>query len=167
MVHFQKLLELEQFNYRGSFLSPILRVPNLDCNMISMSKLTCDLNCVTKFYPNFCEFQAMDLGKVIGNVELVVDSICSKKVLHFIQRFLLEVMFFNLFSILCQFQMKMKLCNGIFVLVIQTLCILKSYFLISSTIEIPILIIVKSVNLPSKLDMYIQALRINLHIHFL
>ena len=49
--------------------SHVLHVPNLDCNLISISKLTCDLNCVTKFYPNLCEFQAMDLGKVIGNAD--------------------------------------------------------------------------------------------------
>ena len=51
-------------------LSPVLHVPNLDCNLISISKVTRDLNCVTKFYPNLCEFQAMDLRKVIGNAEL-------------------------------------------------------------------------------------------------
>ena len=37
-------------------LSPVLHVPNLDCNMISISKVTHDLNCVTKFYPNLGEF---------------------------------------------------------------------------------------------------------------
>ncbi|KAI3470144.1 hypothetical protein Pfo_026807, partial [Paulownia fortunei] len=47
-----------------------LYVPKLDCNLISISKFTRDLNCVTKFSPNLCEFQAVDLGKVIGSAEL-------------------------------------------------------------------------------------------------
>ena len=51
-------------------LSFALYDPKLDYNLLSISKLTRDLNCVTKFYPNFCEFQAVDSGKVIGSVEL-------------------------------------------------------------------------------------------------
>ena len=51
-------------------LSSVLYVPKLDCNLLSISKLTRDLNCVTKFYPNLCEFQAVDSGKVIGSAEL-------------------------------------------------------------------------------------------------
>ena len=50
--------------------SSVLYVPKLDCNLLCISKLTHDLNCVTKFYPNLCEFQAVDSGKVIGSAEL-------------------------------------------------------------------------------------------------
>ena len=46
-------------------LHSILLVPNLDCNLLSTSKLTKDLKCVTKFFPNHCEFQVMDLGMMI------------------------------------------------------------------------------------------------------
>ena len=57
-------------------LFPVLHVPNLDCNLISIRKLTHDLNCMTKFYLNLFEFQAMYSGKVIGMLSYVVDSIC-------------------------------------------------------------------------------------------
>ena len=51
-------------------LSSVLYVPKLDCNLLSISKLTRDLNCMTKFYSNFCDFQAADSGKVIGSAEM-------------------------------------------------------------------------------------------------
>ena len=51
-------------------LYPVLYVPKLDCNLLSISKLTRNLKCVTKFYSNFCDFQAMDLEKVIGSAEM-------------------------------------------------------------------------------------------------
>ena len=35
-------------------LNSVLFVPKLDCNLLSISKLTNDLNCVTKFLPNVC-----------------------------------------------------------------------------------------------------------------
>ena len=50
-------------------LRDVLYVPQLDCNLLSISKLTKDLNCVTKFLPCTCEFQALDSGKKIGNAE--------------------------------------------------------------------------------------------------
>ena len=31
-------------------LKYVLHVPNLDCNLLLISKLTCDLNCVAKFF---------------------------------------------------------------------------------------------------------------------
>ena len=33
----------------------VLHVPKL-CNLLSIHKVTKDLNCVTKFFPNHCEF---------------------------------------------------------------------------------------------------------------
>ena len=50
-------------------LKDVLYVPKLDCNLLSISKLTKDLNCVTKFHPYLCEFQALDSGKRIGNAK--------------------------------------------------------------------------------------------------
>ena len=47
-------------------LSNVLYVPKLNCNLMSISKLTSDLNCVSKFHLNLCEFQELGLGKVIG-----------------------------------------------------------------------------------------------------
>ena len=37
-------------------LDSILLVPNLDCNLLSISKLTYEKNYVTKFFPNHCVF---------------------------------------------------------------------------------------------------------------
>ena len=37
-------------------LNYVLLVPNLDSNLLSISKLTQELNYVTKFFPNSCEF---------------------------------------------------------------------------------------------------------------
>lgn len=54
----------------------------LTCDLIFISKLTRDLNCATKFYPNLCEFQVVDMGKESGTLIDLVDSICSKKVLR-------------------------------------------------------------------------------------
>ena len=48
----------------------VLLVPNLDCNLLSISKLTKYLKCVTKFFPNHYEFQIMDSGMMIGNAKM-------------------------------------------------------------------------------------------------
>ncbi|RVW82959.1 Retrovirus-related Pol polyprotein from transposon RE2 [Vitis vinifera] len=52
------------------YLDSVLHVPNLDCNLLSISKLARDLQCVTKFYPNSCVFQDLKSGKMIGSAEL-------------------------------------------------------------------------------------------------
>ena len=51
-------------------LNSVLLVPNLDCNLLSISKHTQELNCVTKFFPNLCEFQDLNSGKTIGNAKI-------------------------------------------------------------------------------------------------
>jgi len=50
-------------------LNSILLVPNLDCNLLSISKLTNDHNYLAKFSNNLCEFPDLDLGRIIGNTE--------------------------------------------------------------------------------------------------
>ena len=50
-------------------LESVLYVPKLDCNLLSISKITRDLKCVTKFFPNLCEFQILESGKTIANAE--------------------------------------------------------------------------------------------------
>ncbi|RVW83269.1 Retrovirus-related Pol polyprotein from transposon RE1 [Vitis vinifera] len=52
------------------YLDSILHVPNLDYNLLSISKLARDLQCVTKFYPNSCVFQDLKSRKMIGSAEL-------------------------------------------------------------------------------------------------
>ena len=47
-------------------LLSILHVPKLMCNLLSISKVTKDLNRVTKFFPNHYEFQEMEMRKMIG-----------------------------------------------------------------------------------------------------
>ena len=51
-------------------LRSMLYVPKLDCNLLSISRLAQDLNCVTKFLPHMCEFQALNSGKRIDNAEV-------------------------------------------------------------------------------------------------
>ena len=55
--------------YKDITLNDVLYVPKVDCNLLSISKITKDLRCVTKFYPHLCEFQALDSRKTIGNAE--------------------------------------------------------------------------------------------------
>ena len=47
-----------------------LLVPKLDCNLLFISKLSRDKNCVAKFFSHYCVFQDLDLGKMISNAEL-------------------------------------------------------------------------------------------------
>ena len=42
-------------------------VPNLSCNLLSISKLTRDLKCRAHFFESSCVFQNLTLGKKIGN----------------------------------------------------------------------------------------------------
>ena len=59
---------------KGSvFISPsltlhnVLHVPNLSCNLLSISKITQDHQCQANFYPSSCEFQELTSGRTIGN----------------------------------------------------------------------------------------------------
>ncbi|RVW33895.1 Retrovirus-related Pol polyprotein from transposon RE2 [Vitis vinifera] len=55
---------------KGLYLDSVLHVPNLDYNLLSISKLARDLQCVAKFYPNSYVFQDLKSGKMIGSAEL-------------------------------------------------------------------------------------------------
>ena len=48
----------------------VLLVPNLDCNFLSISKLTQEKNYVTKFFPNHRIFQDLNFGKTIDNAKV-------------------------------------------------------------------------------------------------
>ena len=48
----------------------VLFVPKLEYNLLSISKLTKDLNCITKFSPNMCELQVLGSRRTIGNAEM-------------------------------------------------------------------------------------------------
>lgn len=50
-------------------LHNVLYVPNLSCNLVSISKLTRDLKCCAKFSLNSCVFQDLDLGKTIDSAK--------------------------------------------------------------------------------------------------
>ena len=51
-------------------LNFVLHVPNLDCNLLSISKLTHDLHCEARFFSNLSKFQELDLGRMIGSAEM-------------------------------------------------------------------------------------------------
>lgn len=48
----------------------MLFVPNFNCNLISVQKLTYDMNCVVTYKADFCEIQDQTLKKRIGLGEL-------------------------------------------------------------------------------------------------
>lgn len=50
-------------------LPKVLHVPNLLGNLISISKLTRDLNCQANFYPSHCHFKELESGRTIGNAK--------------------------------------------------------------------------------------------------
>ena len=52
------------------FLKSVLHVPNLSYNLLSIGKLTKDLNCSVIFTSTGCIFQDSVTGKMIGHVEL-------------------------------------------------------------------------------------------------
>jgi len=45
-------------------LESVLYVPKLDCNLRSISKITRDLKCVTKFFLDLCEFQILECARL-------------------------------------------------------------------------------------------------------
>ncbi|RVW47383.1 Retrovirus-related Pol polyprotein from transposon TNT 1-94 [Vitis vinifera] len=50
-------------------LNPVLHVPNLSCNLLSISQLTKKSNCSAKFLPSHCIFQDLSSGKTIGSAK--------------------------------------------------------------------------------------------------
>ena len=50
-------------------LNPVLHVPNLSCNLLSISQLTKRSNCSAKFLPSHCVFQDLSSGKTIGSAK--------------------------------------------------------------------------------------------------
>ena len=48
-------------------LNDVLHVPNISCNLLSISKLTRDQNCQANFFPSRCEFQDLISRKMIGS----------------------------------------------------------------------------------------------------
>ena len=44
----------------------MLHVPNLACNLVSISKLTQDLNCIAHFSNDMCPIEGQGLEKMIG-----------------------------------------------------------------------------------------------------
>lgn len=52
--------------YHDAKLTNVLYIPNFCYNLISISKLTKDLNCFVSFYPRFCLFQDLSSGKIKG-----------------------------------------------------------------------------------------------------
>ncbi|XP_073225717.1 uncharacterized protein [Cicer arietinum] len=50
-------------------LKDILHVPNLSCNLLSITKLTKDINCQANFFHSHCTFKDLSTGKIIGNAK--------------------------------------------------------------------------------------------------
>ncbi len=54
----------------GLELHDVLYIPSFTCNLVSVSKLTQQLNFSVTFYPSFCVIQDLALKKLIGRGEL-------------------------------------------------------------------------------------------------
>ncbi|KAJ9675451.1 hypothetical protein PVL29_024395 [Vitis rotundifolia] len=50
-------------------LNPVLHVPNMSCNLLSISQLTKSSNCSAKFLPSHCVFQDLSSEKTIGSAK--------------------------------------------------------------------------------------------------
>lgn len=48
-------------------LSSVFHVPNFGVNLLSLSRVTCDLNCSVTFFPDHCLFQDLITRKRIGS----------------------------------------------------------------------------------------------------
>lgn len=152
-------------------LYSVLYAPKLNCNLLTISQLTRDLNCVTKFYSNLCHFQEMDSGKVIGSAKMCGGLYLLKE----IDKFTRQVVFLSLVQILsklflirCLFSilLRVKSCYGIIALAVQILHKLKGCFHICLSIKNSIFINVKFVSLQNTQDMYILVCNTSLLILF-
>ena len=50
-------------------LKDVLHVPNLSCNLLSISKFTSNHQCQDNFYSSYCEFQNLTTGRMIGSAK--------------------------------------------------------------------------------------------------
>ena len=53
----------------GLQFKSVLYIPNLKCNLLSVSKLTKDIDCIVIFFPSRCIFQDQVSGKMIDSAE--------------------------------------------------------------------------------------------------
>ncbi|KAG6467091.1 hypothetical protein ZIOFF_075100 [Zingiber officinale] len=64
----------------------ILHVPNLSCNLISISKLTHDLKCIVKFSSNSCVLQNFDSGRTMAVLKSVEAFITLRKEVTYVDK---------------------------------------------------------------------------------
>ena len=74
-------------------LNSVLHVPGLQHNLLSMSRITKDMNCTVMFYPSYCVFQDRFSGKMIGNAKVMDGLYCLAVDLFFLLVFLLIKLF--------------------------------------------------------------------------
>ena len=135
---------------RDLTLNSVLLVPNLDCNLLSISKLTKEKRCITNFSSTHCEFQDLDSGKTIGNAEECYGLYILKE--HHVHKNNLK---WELVVILFRSHVKITIVQlgcGTIAWVILMLCISSIYFL-HYLIKIQNPLSVKSVNYQSKFDL--------------
>ena len=58
---------ITKFKFGHSNSSQFLHVPNLSCNLLSIRKLTHDLNCLAIFYSSNCKLQELSSRMMIGS----------------------------------------------------------------------------------------------------
>ncbi|KAL9992339.1 hypothetical protein Hdeb2414_s1185g00990161 [Helianthus debilis subsp. tardiflorus] len=50
----------------GNKINEVLYVPNFNCNLLSVGRLSKELQCVVSFFPDFCVMQGLHSKKLIG-----------------------------------------------------------------------------------------------------
>jgi hypothetical protein len=51
-------------------LSFVLHVPDFAANLLSIARITCELNCLVVFYSHYCFFQDLVTARMIGGGSL-------------------------------------------------------------------------------------------------
>ncbi|KAK1414482.1 hypothetical protein QVD17_30227 [Tagetes erecta] len=55
----------------GIKINEVLYIPNFNCNLLSVSRLSKELKCVVSFFPNFCIMQDLHSKKLIGTCKCI------------------------------------------------------------------------------------------------
>ena len=54
-------------NSNSLTLDTVLVIPSLSCNLLSIGQIIETLNCIVKFWPNYCLFQDIAMHRILGS----------------------------------------------------------------------------------------------------
>ena len=111
------------------YLSNVLHVPKLSCNLLSISKVTANQNCIVNFSPHFVFFRTNYWVSQLGVLRLFPDSTILCVVFH-----LMNVVMWLL--VLNSLLVVIRSCSFITVLVIQVFLICVVYVQIMTRLHV-------------------------------